>query len=74
MLKSKDQDAAEPSDLASLPRHSIGQLRDVTIDVARRIDALLAHLEDEGGYAELRLIVKHGIPTQLFVERSFKLI
>lgn len=51
----------------------MGQLRDVTIDVARRIDALLGHLEDEQGYAELRLIVKRGIPVQLFVERSFKL-
>lgn len=64
----------ESSELASLPMHTLGQLRDVTIDVARRLDALLSHLEDEQGYAELRLIVKRGIPTQLFVERSFKLI
>lgn len=70
MPKSRDP---EPTELVSLPRHSVGQLRDVTIDVARRIDALLGHLEDEQGYAELRLIVKRGIPVQLFVERSFKL-
>jgi hypothetical protein len=63
----------EPTELASLPMHTLRELRNVTIDVARRIDALLAHLEDEQGYAELRLVVKRGVPTQLFVERSFKL-
>ena len=64
----------EPTELVSLPMHTLSQLRDVTIDVARRMDALLGHLEDEQGYAELRLIVKRGVPSMLFVERSFKLV
>jgi hypothetical protein len=62
----------DSSELTSLPL-SLGSLCDTTIDLARRMDALIRHVVKEQGWAELRIVIKHGVPTQLFVERSFKL-
>lgn len=63
----------ENAALASLPRHAVDKLRATTIELACRIDALVAHLEDEAGWAELRIIVEAGVPRLLHVDRSFKL-
>lgn len=59
--------------LTSLPRHAVDKLRATTIDLACRLDALIGHLEDELGYAELRIEVVAGVPKFLHVHRSFKL-
>jgi len=64
----------EDSELAALPASSaLRHLRPSTIDLACRLDHILAHLEDEGGFAELHISVKRGIAKMLRVERSFKL-
>jgi hypothetical protein len=52
---------------------ALAKLRPVTIDVAKRINDILAMLEDTKGYATLTLDVAGGEPCFLKVERRFKI-
>lgn len=61
-------------EIPALPvQHIIDKLRPETLDLARRLDALLGHLADEFGFATISIEVKRGIPKMLNVNRSFKL-
>jgi hypothetical protein len=62
---------ADPEELPL--QSSVNRLRASTVALARRLDALLGHLEDEQGYADLHIAVKRGIPGMLRIERSYKL-
>lgn len=51
----------ESSELAALPSASpLRRLRDASIDIAKRLDPLVAHLEDTKGWAEITLIFRRG--------------
>lgn len=63
----------ESDSISSLPVHAVDKLRATTIELAQRLDALIAHLEDDAGYATLRIVIEAGSPKMLFVERSFVL-
>lgn len=52
---------------------ALSKLRPVTIDVAKRLNDILAMLEDTRGYATLTLDVANGEPCFLKVERRFKI-
>lgn len=64
----------ESDELSSLPPSSpLHKLRSTTIDIAKRLDALIAHLEDESAFADLHIEIRRGQPTKLRVDRSFRL-
>jgi hypothetical protein len=64
----------EPSELATLPASSpLRYLRASTIDLARQIDPIIAHLEDEKGNADFVIKVRRGEALELQVTRNFKL-
>lgn len=63
----------ESSELSELPAASpLRRLRDSTIDIARRLDPLIAHLEDTKGYAEITLIFRRGELVKHRVLREFE--
>jgi hypothetical protein len=62
------------SELATLPRTSVNQLCDTTINVARQIDGMMRLLVKEQGYARITFDVVRGKLGILRIERSFRMI
>lgn len=51
----------ESPELSELPSASpLRRLRNSTIDIAKHLDPLVAHLEDTKGWAEITLIFRRG--------------
>ena len=62
-------------ELALLPANSsLRSLRTSTIDLARRLDPIIASFEDAKAFAELLIEIRRGEATKLIVTRSFKLL
>jgi hypothetical protein len=63
----------EPPELSELPPASpLRRLRNSTIDIAKLIDPLVAHLEDNKAYAEVTLIFRRGELVKHRVLREFE--
>lgn len=48
-------------------------MRSSTLDIARRIDPILAHLEDTKGFADLRIEIRKGELALFSVCQTYKL-
>lgn len=62
----------ESAELSALPIASpLRRLRATSIDIAKRLDALVAHIEDTKGFAEITLIFRRGELVKQRVLREF---
>ena len=63
----------ESAELSELPASSpLRRLCDTAIDVAKRLDPLITHLENTKGYAEITLIFRRGELVKQRVLREFE--
>ena len=62
----------ESAELSALPASSpLHRLRATSIDIAKRLDALIAHIEDTKGSAEVTLIFRRGEWLKQRIVREF---
>lgn len=64
----------EDAELSELPAASpLRKLCRTTIDLARRLDPILAYTASEKGYANLLIKIRNGEPLKLHTTRIFEL-
>ena len=67
------EDASDITTLPTLPTHALHQLCNTTVALARQVDAMLAMLERERGFAVFEFDIKRGELGLLKVTRSFRM-